>query len=121
MKDNKRLIGLSFAWQGLIELIKEERNFKIHLAAASIVIIVGMYMRLNYIEWAVICMAISIVLISEALNSAVERIIDYVKPEIHPLAKSIKDISAAAVLIAAIFAVLIGLFIFLPKLSILLN
>lgn len=116
MKDKKRIIGLTFAWQGLIEVIKEERNFKIHIVMALIVMTVGFYVKLNALEWAIICMVISSVLIAEAFNSAIERMIDYVKPDIHPLAKSIKDISASAVLIASIFAVIVGLLIFLPKL-----
>lgn len=115
MKDNKRLIGFTFAWQGLLEVIKEERNFKIHLVAAVIVTVAGIYVQLNYLEWAIICLVIMSVLIAEAFNSAIERIIDYVKPDIHPEAKRIKDISAGAVLIASVFAVIVGMIIFLPK------
>jgi len=116
LKDNrKKGIGLAFALNGLKEAFLRERNFRIHLAVTVLVLLAGFLFQLAIFEWMFIILIISIVLIVELVNSLMERIIDYVKPEFHPQAKIIKDIAAAAVLIAAITSVIIGLFIFLPK------
>ena len=115
MKDNKKGIGLEFALNGLKEAFIRERNFRIHLFIAFIVICFSIYFRLTALEWMIVLMMIHIVLIAELVNSLIERIIDYVKPEIHKEAKIIKDISAAIVLIAAITSIIIGLIIFIPR------
>lgn len=120
LKDKKRRIGFSFAWNGIVEAIKTECNFQFHLIAAVLVIIAGFLLHLSLIEWIMIVMVIGLVLTVELINSAIEKIIDYVKPEIHPAAKIIKDTSAGAVLIVAIIAVIIGSIIFIPKLYIVL-
>lgn len=113
--DKKRGIGFRFAFNGLKEAIKRERNFRIHLIIMVIVFCVSIYFRLNVQEWIIIIILIHSVLITELINSIVERIIDYVKPEFHPEAKIIKDISAAVVLIAALTSIIIGCLIFIPK------
>lgn len=114
--DKKRGIGLHFAINGLKEAFIRERNFRIHLTVAILVIVTSIALRLSAFEWLFILLAIQTVLITELINSIAERIIDHIRPEIHPNAKIIKDISAAVVLIAAIFSVIIGIIIFLPKL-----
>lgn len=116
LKDKKRKPGFSFAWNGIVVIIKTERNFQIHLFAALIVIAVGFVLHLSVLEWAVIVLVIGFVLVAELVNSAIEKMLDYIKPEIHPSAKIIKDVAAGAVLITAIIAVIIGLLIFIPKL-----
>lgn len=116
MKDRKKGIGLNHALNGLKLVFIREKNFKIHLLALLIVIAFGFYFTLTYIEWAIILLISSLVLVSEILNSVLELTIDYIKPDIHPTAKKIKDMSAGAVLLAALFAVIIGIIIFLPKL-----
>jgi len=115
LKENKRKIGFSYAWQGLIKVFCEERNLQIHLFIGCLVILASLYFRLNKLEWAIILIVICFVIVVEIINSVFERIIDYFKPDIHPQAKNIKDIAASAVLITAIFAIIIGLIIFLPK------
>jgi len=116
LKDKKKgIIGLSFALNGLKEAFIRERNFRIHLIIAIIVICFSIYFRLSVVEWMIVSILISFVLITELMNSLIERIIDYLKPEYHPQAKIIKDISAAVVLIAAITSVIIGVLIFFPK------
>ncbi|HLQ72385.1 MAG TPA: diacylglycerol kinase family protein [Bacillota bacterium] len=112
----KRTIGFVYAWNGLVEIIKSERNFKIHFTVCIIVLIVNIILNLSAVEWAIILLAIGGVLITETFNTAVERMIDYVKPEIHPSAKHIKDIAAGGVLIAAIISVVTGTIIYFPKL-----
>ncbi|WP_240510198.1 diacylglycerol kinase family protein [Virgibacillus profundi] len=115
MKGKKRSIGFSFAWNGIKTAVKTERNFKSHILAAIFVCISGLFFQLSKIEWVVILLVIGLVLVTELINTAIEKMIDYLKPDIHPSAKAIKDIAAGAVLIAAITAVLIGLIIFIPK------
>lgn len=119
LKDKRQKIGFAFAWNGLKEVISKEYNFRIHLIAAFLVIIAGMIFRLSAVEWAIILIVVGFVLVMEMVNSIVERIIDYVKPEYHIQAKLIKDIAAACVLVSAIFAIIIGILIFGPKILLL--
>ncbi|AUJ26236.1 Undecaprenol kinase [Virgibacillus dokdonensis] len=117
LKDKKRLVGFSFAWQGIQFVVKNERNFRVHLCAAIVVILAGIILNINITEWSIILHLIGNVFITEMLNTVAERIIDYVKPDVHPAAKQIKDVAAGAVLIAATIAVIIGCFIFIPKVA----
>jgi len=119
LKDKKGAIGFSFAWNGLQQAAKLEKNFRIHLVFAALVIIFGFIFYLSRLEWAIIIFAIGFVLVAELMNSVIEKVIDYVKPDIHPTAKLIKDYAAGAVLVAAITAVLIGFIIFVPKIYVL--
>lgn len=114
-ENKKRGIGLQFALNGLKEAYRKERNFRIHLYIAIIVILFSIYFRLSKMEWIIILLMIHLVLVAELVNSLIERVIDYIKPELHPEAKIIKDIAAAVVLIVAIASVIIGLIIFIPK------
>lgn len=111
----KDRIGLRHALIGLKTAFLKERNFRIHLFFTVIVLFLSCVLGLNKFEWIVILLVISLVLVTELLNSVIERLIDYFKPEYTWQAKEIKDISAGFVLITAIFAVLIGLIIFIPK------
>ncbi|MCJ0930831.1 diacylglycerol kinase [Virgibacillus halodenitrificans] len=111
----KRSVGFTFAWNGLKEVTRTERNFRIHLFITALVLTIGFLVELNWLEWCIVIFAIGLVLVTEVTNSAIEKMIDYLNPAIHPSAKIIKDMAAGAVLIAAIIAALIGLIIFLPK------
>lgn len=111
---SKRGIGFQFAWNG-IRIMLQERNFRIHMIVAFLVIAVGGIIRLNTFEWVLIILAISLVITMEMVNTSIETLLDYIRPDRHPTAKVIKDISAGAVLVSAIAAVVIGLLIFLPK------
>lgn len=116
MKRKKHSIGFGFAYNGLKEIMRNERNFKIHLCATLLVLLTGIILKLSLIEWSILIIVVGFVLVAELINSAIERIIDYLKPEIHPAAKVIKDVGAGAVLMAVITSVIIGALIFLPKL-----
>jgi len=106
--------SITHAWQGIISVAREERNFRYELAMAGIVV-VGMFaFDLTSIERAVLWLAIAAVLVLEMLNSLVERIIDILKPRIHHYVQEIKDITAGAVLVAAAGAAIVGLLIFWP-------
>ncbi len=115
MKESKKGIGLKYAWAGLIVAFKQEKNFKIHLAFSMVVLLFSLFLQINKYEWLFVIIAIALVIITELINSVVERLIDYLKPEKNLLAKEIKDMSAGFVLIAVIIAIIIGTIIFLPK------
>lgn len=116
-KHGKPLIGFAHAWYGVKKAINSERNLRLHVLASICVIAGGIIFRLSIIEWTVIILAIGLVLVAEFLNTAIEKMIDYVKPDIHPRAKEIKDIAAGAVLIASVIAAAVGVLIFIPEFS----
>ena len=113
---NRRATSFRNAFSGLRRLITTERHFQIHLLAAACAVILAALLGFNRIEWAILAITIALVLVAEGLNSAIERAIDTTTPGFHPLAKSAKDIGAAAVLIAAIASVIVGLLLYVPKL-----
>lgn len=118
-KQKKKSIGFSYALAGLAEVIKSERNFQIHIVAAVLVCMLGFIVELSKVEWMIILLVIGIVLVAETTNSAIEMLIDYLRPEIHSSAKVIKDMAAGAVLLSACLAFIIGCIVFIPKLSLL--
>ena len=115
MKESKNGIGFKYAWAGLITAFKTEKNFRIHLMIGLFILIVSYLLKINKYEWLIIFMSITFVIITELINSIIERLIDYIKPEENINAKEIKDMSAGFVLIAALFAIIMGSIIFLPK------
>ncbi|WP_337018991.1 diacylglycerol kinase family protein [Oceanobacillus massiliensis] len=117
LKDKRKIIGFSYAWNGLKEIVRSERNFRIHLTITVLVIITGLLLHLSALEWGIIILTIGLVLTAEVTNSAIEKTIDYLRPEIHPSAKVIKDVAAGAVLVAAVISVVIGVLIFWPKIE----
>jgi diacylglycerol kinase len=104
------------ALRGFGWLILSERHFQLHLVAAVAAILLGLILGLTAVEWAILAVTIGLVLVAEAINTAIEHTIDLTVRQIHPLARNAKDIGAAAVLIAAAISVLVGCFLFLPKL-----
>lgn len=115
--NKKRLLSsFRFALQGLSAVIKKEKNVKIHLLAAVIVVIASFLLRISALEWMFILFCIFGMLSLELINSALEKTVDLVTEDFHPLAKYAKDVSAAAVLLYALMTVIIGCVIFLPKL-----
>ncbi len=111
-----RLGSFKFAFDGLLFLLKNEHNSRIHLLAAIAVIIVGIIVKLNQIEWALMTIVIGLVFLTELMNSSIETLADLINPEWNELIKRAKDYSAAAVLISAIIAMIAGGLIFIPKL-----
>jgi diacylglycerol kinase len=112
----RRATGFRAAFSGLWRLVRSERHFQIHLAAATCAIILAAFLDFSRVEWMILILTIGMVLVAEGLNSAIERAIDTTTPSFHPLAKAAKDIAAAAVLIAAIVSILVGLLLYGPKL-----
>ncbi len=105
-----------YAFAGLWTALRSQRNARIHLLAAVAVTALGLWLRLDTLRWAVLVLAIALVFSAEMLNTVVETIIDLVTKEYHPLAKVAKDVSAGAVLLTAIAAVVVGLLILGPPL-----
>ncbi len=112
---NDRIKSFGFAIQGISTFFKTQHNAWIHFVAAVCVIVLGFVLKVNSNEWCWVLLSIGLVFITEMLNTAIEFLTDLASPQIHPLAKKVKDVAAAAVLIAALGAVAIGLVIFLPK------
>ncbi len=111
-----RIRNFKNAFAGLVHLIRNEHNAWIHLLAAVLVIILGFITELSTPEWLFITLAIALVFTAELINSAIERMVDLLSPDKHKLAKQAKDLGAAAVLVASITALVIGILIFGPKL-----
>ena len=103
------------AWQGVVYVVKTQRNMRIHLAVALLVILGGYFFEVSINEWLVLILIIAVVLIAESINTAVEATMDLLTEEYHPLAKIAKDTAAGAVLLAAISSVVIGIIIFYGK------
>jgi diacylglycerol kinase len=113
----KKLIrSFGYAFEGLWTAIKTERNIKIHLVAAVLAIILGLYLGLSSAKWCLVALAIGFVLVSELFNTAIERLGDEAgNGKQSPSIKAVKDISAAAVLISALTALVIGILVlFVP-------
>lgn len=110
----KMLRSFRHAFAGL-RFLMEENNARFHVLAAIIVLTAGFYLKLSAIEWTIIITQIGLVLAVETLNTAIEKLCDYVSPEYHQLIGKVKDLAAAAVLIMSIVAVIVGIIIFLPK------
>lgn len=111
-----RLKSFAYAWAGILSFFRREYNAQIHLAVAFLVLVLSVTLCLNKWEAIAVVFSIAFVWIAEMFNTAIEKTIDFVSTEKHPQIKLIKDIAAGAVLIAAITAIVIGCFIFIPKL-----
>ncbi|GLX69159.1 diacylglycerol kinase family protein [Paenibacillus glycanilyticus] len=112
----KFIRSLRFACSGIVLAVRSQRHMKIHSVAAGIVVIIGAMLPLSRLDWAVLLLAIALVITLEMVNTAVESTVDLASPGIHPLAKAAKDVAAGAVLVATCFAVIIGLLILGPPL-----
>ncbi len=111
----KSIQSFQHACKGLLFLFREQQNAWIHLFAATGVVVAGFFFRLTTTEWLLVVFAIGFVFSAELLNSAIEEIVNLVSPDFNKKAGKIKDMAAAAVLISAITAAIIGLTIFIPK------
>jgi len=114
--DRLRKFGRSVkhALRGLAYVFRYEKNFQNQAAIAALVVIGMFYFNLTRGERIILLLVIMEVLVMELLNTVVERVVDILKPRVHPYARLIKDLMASAVLVSAILAVVIGVIIFLP-------
>ena len=112
----RTLRSFGFAYAGLAYLVQTQPNVRVHLAVTVIVVAVAVAVQAPLVEVAVLLLAIGLVLVGEALNTALEAVADLVSPNIHPVARIAKDVAAAGVLLAAVVAALAGVLILGPRL-----
>jgi diacylglycerol kinase len=111
-----RCKSILIAVAGIRSFFSKEVHGRLHLILAVIAIAISLICRLNSLEWLFILLSLTLVFISEMFNTCIERIMDYINKDYDPRIKIIKDIAAGAVLVAAIFAIIVAAVILLPKL-----
>ena len=116
MRSYNLLDSFRYAGEGLRYALRTQRNTRIHLAVAVVVIVLGLWLGLSMTEWAVLALTVGFVLVGEMINTVAETLVDLVSPGYHPLAKVVKDVTAGAVLLTAIVSVIVGLLILGPPL-----
>lgn len=121
MKNRNLLDSFNNAVNGIMYTVRHERNIKIHIAAAAVVLVLSLVYRLTKTEFLILCLTIGFVLVCELFNTAVEIIVDIIVDVYHPKAKVIKDIAAGAVLLSAFVSVIVGYFIFFERMSLMLK
>jgi len=117
----KVLKSFGYAFKGFGYAFNTQLNFRIHLVITVMATLLAWYLHVSVTEWIWIALCVALVLSAELLNTAIEALTDLVSPEFNPKAGYVKDVSAAAVTITAIFAVIVGCVILLPKLINLFN
>jgi diacylglycerol kinase (ATP) len=111
-----RIKAVKYAAKGFWILITSEKSIIAQVFIALLITIFGFIMQISATEWMFQVLAIGLVLVAESLNTAIEKLADFIHPEYHKKIGTIKDISAGAAFFAAIFAVIIGFIIYIPKL-----
>lgn len=117
----KFIRGFVYALNGIWHAAATQLNFRVHLVAAVVAVVLGYALHISTGEWLWIILCIAMVLVAELFNTALEFLTDLVSPEYNKKAGLVKDMSAGAVLITAICALIIGLIIFVPKLLVLVH
>ena len=118
----KKLIrSFGYAFKGVAYATTSQLNFRIHLFATAIALLLGWFLHINTGEWQWLMLCITIVLVTEIFNTMIETLVDLVSPGYNEKAGRIKDMAAGAVVIAAAFALITGIIIFLPKILLLIN
>ncbi len=110
-----RIKSVGFALRGAMFLIRTESSIQIQLFIALLVTAAGFYYQISTTEWILQVLAIALVLGAEGLNTAIEKMSDYIQPQYDERIGFIKDVSAGAVMLVAIAATIIGLIIYIPK------
>jgi diacylglycerol kinase len=105
-----------YAFAGIEGALRRDHHMRFHLAAAVVVIVLAIWLQVAPQEWLWLLAAITGVLVTELMNTAIERTVDLATPDVHPLAKAAKDTAAGAVLMAALFAAAVGFIVLGPPL-----
>lgn len=113
---SKYVQSFGYAFSGIKKVFLAERNFRFHSLAAILVVSLGFTLNITQTEWLFVVLAIGMVITAEALNTAIEKLVDLVSPEKNTKAGWVKDVAAGAVLLASICAFVIGLLVFVPYL-----
>ena len=117
MEQYNLIQSFNCAIEGFIYVLKTQRNMRIHFLLAVLILLLGIYLNFTGLEIMILCVAIAFVLLSEMVNTALELTIDLVSDKFHPLARKIKDVSAGAVLIASLNALIVGYLLFSERLK----
>lgn len=115
MKKGGFISSFNYAVQGIISALRTERNLKFHYIAALGTIFISLFMDFTKTEFLVLLISIIFVVVSEMINTAIERTVDLIVQEYNPIAKYVKDVSAGAVMLSAINAVIVGYLLFYSK------
>ncbi len=115
---HSRWLSFRYAFSGIAYVFRTQKNAWIHTGATLMAVVLGAWLKVSATSWAILVMTIAVVWSAECINTAVEAAVDLISPQKHPLAKVAKDASAAGVLIVAIGAVGVGIFLFGPALII---
>lgn len=110
----KLVRSFRYAASGILGCFKTQPNFRIHILAATAAVITGAGLQINHLKWIIVTICISMVLVTELLNTAMEKICDHVNPSHHPQIKIIKDMAAGAVLVVAVMSIITAALIFIP-------
>lgn len=108
--------SFGYAFAGLRHAVRTQRNLRIHLVIALLVVFLGLFLPLEFRDWAILAITIGAVITGELINTVVETVVDLASPEYHDLAKIAKDVAAGTVLVMAVTAVAVGLLILGPPL-----
>lgn len=112
----KRMLSFGYAFEGWWYVLRTQPNAWIHAGVSIVVFALAFWLRLGRFEWAILLLATMVVWMAEFANTALENLVDLAAPDYHPLAKTAKDVAAAAVLVGALGAILVGLLIMGPPL-----
>jgi diacylglycerol kinase len=112
----RRLLSFGYAFEGWWHVLRTQRNAWIHAVISVIVFALAFWLGLTRFEWALLLLTTILVWMAEFANTALEAVVDMTMPDYHPLAKTAKDVAAAAVLVGALGAILVGLLILGPPL-----
>lgn len=118
----KSLIGsFNYAVTGIITALQSEKHMRVHYLIALLVIVASLFFDFSKTEFLILLFAISLVIVAEMINTAIEKIIDMITLDYHPLARVVKDVAAGAVLIASMNALMVGYLLFFDRLNITAN
>ncbi|OIO81615.1 MAG: hypothetical protein AUJ89_00495 [Candidatus Omnitrophica bacterium CG1_02_43_210] len=112
MRQRKLVNSFNSAIEGFFYVVKTQKNMRLHFLAAVMILLLAIYLHIPTEQVMILCCAISLVLIFEMLNTAIEHIIDMLTETFHPMARIIKDVSAGAVLLSAVNAFIVGYLVF---------
>lgn len=117
MRKRTIIDSFNYAVSGIILAIKTEKNMKVHYLIALATIFLSLFFDFTRIEFLLLLFAISLVVVAEMINTALERVVDLITADYHPLARLVKDVAAGAVLIAAINSIIVGYLLFFDRLN----
>ncbi len=113
-------ISFKHAFDGFLYAVRTQPNFRFHLLATFVVILLGIYFSVSLTEWLILIFTINTVLVAEMVNTSIEAMVDLITLERRADAKVAKDVASAMVLVSAILSIIVALIIFLPKILIIL-